>query len=289
MNLASAQYCPIVTSFVLEQTGPLSYRGQSVADERRPVVFGGQIMGQMIVAAAMHEPDKRVKSLHTVFARAGTVTLPVDLALDPFLSGRAFGSIAASATQGDRMLSRGLLLLDRGEPDVIRHQVPKMTVGDPDDWDRAEGSGELGVDLRVVDGVDLMSSAVTGPPELYVWVRWQEVPGEFEVHQALLSWFTDPFLIGAAMRPHEGIGQDQAHETLSTGVITHTLTFHEDFRSDDWLLIANHSQHAGGGRTYGDGHVFTQEGKLVASFVQTNMIRQFRADAGARGKATGAM
>ena len=48
-----------------------------------------------VAAAAMLEPAKRVKNLHTVFARAGTVKLPVDYTLDMFHSGRAFGSIEA--------------------------------------------------------------------------------------------------------------------------------------------------------------------------------------------------
>lgn len=289
MTELSEQQSPIVSCFSVERTGPSAYRGQSVDDPRRPVVFGGQIMGQMIAAAALQAPDKQVKNLHAVFARAGTVKQPVDYTLDQFHSGRAFGSIEAIAAQGDRVLSRGILLMDAGEPDVIRHQIPRLTVSGPDRHAAAPGSDELGADLRVVDDVDLMTTAVTGDPELFVWMRWRDVPDEPAMHQALLSWFTDPFLIGAAMRPHEGIGQEQAHESLSTGVITHTLTFHEPFRADEWLLIANRSQHAGGGRTYGDGEVFTEDGKLVASFVQTSMIRYFRDDGSARGRAEGAM
>jgi acyl-CoA thioesterase II len=288
MNKPTDQQSPILACFTLDQTGPATYRGQSVDDEHRPVVFGGQIMGQMIAAAALQAPDKQVKNLHTVFARAGTVKQPVDYTLDQFHSGRAFGSMEAIAAQGERVLSRGILLMDAGEPDVIRHQIPTLQVSGPNNHAPAAG-GEPGVEIRVVDGVDMMTTAVTGEPELNIWVRWQGVPDEPAMHQALLSWFTDPFLIGAAMRPHDGIGQEQAHESLSTGVITHTLTFHEAVRADEWLLIANRSQHAGGGRTYGDGHVFTEDGRLVASFVQTNMIRYFRDDGNARGKAEGAM
>jgi acyl-CoA thioesterase len=283
------QQSPIMAAFAPEQTGPSAFRGVSVGDERRPVVFGGQIMGQMIACAAKLEPGKQVKNLHTVFARAGTVMQPVDYTLDQFHSGRAFGSIEAIASQGERVLSRALILMDAGEDDVIRHQVPQLTMSGPDNHPPAGHSEDPCVEVRVVDGVDMMTTDVTGDPEIGIWVRWSDVPDEPAMHQALLSWYTDPFLIASAMRPHEGIGQIQAHETLSTGVITHTLTFHESFRADQWLLIHNRSQHAGGGRTYGDGHVFTEDGRLVASFVQTNMIRYFRDDGSARGRAEGAM
>ena len=73
---------PILNSLVLEQTGESSYRGPSVPSEVRPVVFGGQLMGQMIVAATASLPGKTVRSLHAIFARAGTVTQPVDLEVD---------------------------------------------------------------------------------------------------------------------------------------------------------------------------------------------------------------
>src|ERR1700730_3859296 len=82
---------PILKSLILEQIGESSYRGPSVPSEVRPVVFGGQLMGQMIVAATTRLPGKTVRSLHAIFARAGTVTQPVDLEVDVMHSGRALG------------------------------------------------------------------------------------------------------------------------------------------------------------------------------------------------------
>ena len=284
----SAPMPPLHASFVLERTGATSFRGPSVPDERRPVVFGGQIMGQMIAAASQFDPGKRVKSLHVIFARAGTVNRPVEISLQPVHSGRAFASLGAIASQGERVLSQASILLDAGEGDVIRHQIPALPVGGPMLTPAATGD-HPGVEVRVVDEVDLMTADVTGPAELFVWVRWQDVPDNAAIHQGLLAWYTDPFLIGAAMRPHDGIGYIHAHDAISTGVINHTLTFHEPFRADEWLLIANRSVHAGHGRTYGQGDVFTEGGKLVASFTQVNMIRNFRDEARARGKDSAAM
>src|ERR1700685_3171711 len=93
--------------------------------------------------------------------------------------------------------------------------------------------------------------------------------------QALLAYASDGFLIGTAMRPHLGVGQALAHVSISTSVITHTLSFHEPFDPGQWLLLSQESQYAGRGRSYGRGTVFTEDGRLVASFVQENMIRDF--------------
>jgi acyl-CoA thioesterase len=75
------------------------------------------------------------------------------------------------------------------------------------------------------------------------------------------------------MRPHAGIGQSMAHVTVGTSVLSHTLTFHEPVDAGEWHLLAHESPYAGAGRTYGRAHIFTQDGRLVGSFVQDNMVR----------------
>src|SRR6185437_10935315 len=106
--------------------------------------------------------------------------------------------------------------------------------------------------------------------------------------QALLSYATDGFLIATAMRPHEGIGQSMSHVTISTSVLSHTLTFHEPIDASGWYLLAQESPYAGRGRSYGRANIFDAEGRVVASFVQDNMIRDFpegqRPHAGERSK-----
>jgi acyl-CoA thioesterase II len=114
-----------------------------------------------------------------------------------------------------------------------------------------------------------------GPAELFVWTRFPGAPEDVTTSRALLSYATDGFLIGTAMRPHAGVGQALAHVSISTSVVSHTLTFHEPFDAGQWLLLAQESPYAGRGRSYGRGNVFTQDGALVASFVQENMIRDF--------------
>ena len=124
-----------------------------------------------------------------------------------------------------------------------------------------------------VGGVDINDPDAVGPAELDVWTRFAGAPDHPGTSQALLAYATDGFLIGTAMRPHAGVGQAQAHKTLSTGVLSHTITFHEPFSVADWLLLSHHSPYAGRGRSYGRADVFTEDGRFVASFVQDNMIR----------------
>ena len=73
----------------------------------------------------------------------------------------------------------------------------------------------------------------------------------------------------AARGYHEG----QAHKTISTGVVSHTVNFHDRFRADEWLLLANESVWAGRGRTHGRCNIWTQDGRLVATYTQDNLVR----------------
>ena len=78
-----------------------------------------------------------------------------------------------------------------------------------------------------------------------MWTRFAGAPDDPTIDQALLAFATDGFLIGTAMRPHAGVGQAQAHVTVTTGVVSHTLTFHEPFAAREWLLLSHHSPYAG--------------------------------------------
>ena len=106
-----------------------------------------------------------------------------------------------------------------------------------------------------------------------MWTRFVGAPEDPAVNQALLAFATDGFLIGTAMRPHEGVGQAQAHVTLSTGVISHTITFHEPVDAGEWNLLVQRSPYSGHGRSYGTADVFSADGRILASFVQDAMIR----------------
>jgi len=261
----------------VEPAGAGRYRVENEGDPAvRDVVFGGQLLGQMIMAASAGQPGKRVRTIHTIFARAARVSAATELAVEPLHDGRSFASASVTAWQGERLCARSLVLLDAPDPDLIRHGVPAPDVDGPE-ASADPGPSPLvfpGAELRIVDGVDTWSpDAPVGPAELFVWMRYAAAPEDLASNQAILAWGTDGFLIGTAMRPHTGIGQADAHGKLSTGVVGHTLTFHEPFSMRDWLLVAHDSPHAGGGRSYGRAQVFTRDGRLVASFVQDNMIR----------------
>jgi acyl-CoA thioesterase len=94
----------------------------------------------------------------------------------------------------------------------------------------------------------------------------------------LLAQFTGHASIATAMRAHAGVGQAQAHRTLSTAINCISISFHADVRADQWLLYRHHSTFAGAGMTHSECRVHDQAGALLASFTVEAMLRPMAAD-----------
>ena len=258
----------------LEPVGEGRFRAQNFSEGPGGVIFGGQLLAQSIVAGGTIDLTKEVKSIHTVFARGGDLSKPLDIEVEAMHTGRALASAAVTVRQGERLCTRSLVLLSAVEPDLIRHGVDVPPVGDPEETPRSSPEGSFW-EVRVVGEVDISDPAAVGPPELFVWVRFPGAEAQGVVGQALLAYATDGFLIGTDMRPHEGVGQALSHVSISTSVLSHTLTFHEPVDAAQWHLLAQESPYAGRGRSYGRANIFSADGQVVASFVQDNMIRDF--------------
>jgi acyl-CoA thioesterase-2 len=274
----------LVGSLALEPDGPDRFPASRYTagnvEAGTGVIFGGQLMAQAIVAALAGQDGKRVKTLHTVFARGGRPDAPVEIAVERMHSGRAFASSTVTIGQGDRLCARSLVLLSADEPDFIRHadSLPTAFPAVPGPDDGAAGDDRTDDwQVRIAGDVDINDPEAVGPPDLDVWTRFRGAPDDAAVDQALLAYATDGFLIATAMRPHAGVGQAQAHVTVTTGVVSHTLTFHEPAPAGEWLLLSHHSPYAGRGRSYGTAHVYRPDGTLVASYVQDAMIRPLAA------------
>ncbi len=266
----------LVSGLYVEPDGNGRWRFPHVPPGERGVVFGGQLLAQLAAAAAAAEGSgtKTIKSAHGLFARPVLVDEEATVSVEFLHSGRAFSSATATMWQKDRECAKALVLLDVFEKDLIRHGAEAPDVGTPEaavPW----GDPTAGREVRTVGGVDILDADTTGPAEVHAWVR---VPGATDaqvLNQCLLAHATASFLIGSAMLPHAGVGQSIAHRDISTGILGHTISFHEEVDLRDWVLLSNESPYAGRGRSFGRGQVFSRSGQLLASYSQEAMIRHF--------------
>lgn len=249
-------------------TGPAGTDGRQVAK-------GTQALGQAIVATAKRFPDKTIRSAHAVFTRPVEIDSTVELTLDVAHQGRSTATAVVAVGQGSRLCATVTVLADVPTPDVVSHHALRPDVNTPDDAHPAR-QAMAGHELRLVDVVDVNSPDEVGPPELYAWLRCDPIPARDDLAKALLAYFTGQLGISTTMRPHRGVGTAQAHATVSTALMSTSISFHETVEWEDWLLYSHESTAAGRGMSYVRGQVHTEDGELLASFVQEGLIHPMR-------------
>lgn len=248
--------------------------GMAGTDERQ-VVEGTQVLGQAIVAVAKRFPQKSVRSVYAVFARAVVVGPPVEFAIDVVAEGRSTATAVVSVTQNGKRCITVTVFTDVPSADVIRHHLPRPDVAPPAQANHSE-MPMVGRQLRLVDVTDVNSPDEVGPPELFAWLHYDPIPARDDLAKALIAYFTGHLGISTTMRAHEGIGTAQAHLTVSTAPMTISVSFHEPFAWAGWILYSHESTQVGAGMSYVRGAVHTENGELIASFAQDAMIRPLR-------------
>ncbi|HVW81577.1 MAG TPA: acyl-CoA thioesterase domain-containing protein [Mycobacteriales bacterium] len=269
----------LIARLELRETASGRYDGDNLdLDYRR--VFGGQILAQTIEALHRHSDGKSLKSLWQQFPREGDVALPMTYEVTVHQAGRTFATLGVQASQQGKVVSVAAASLHVPEeglshpaspPSVPGPEAGKTTVIDMIPWE-----------ISVITDADL-SSADVHPPHYQWWQRTPDVSSLLAdsgsaddtdwLHQALLAHSTDLTVIGTALLPVEGLSQADTGTKFHSAVTSHTMWFHQPFRMDEWLLVDQVSPVLAGSRGFGRGDVWTQDGRLVASFAQESMIR----------------
>jgi acyl-CoA thioesterase II len=139
------------------------FRGLSPEEDRQRI-FGGQVAGQALVAAARTvEPDRHVHSLHAYFLRAGDPKVPILYEVDRIRDGRSFTTRRVVAIQHGKAIFNMAASFQLDEVG-FEHAFEMPDVAPPEDLldvrERAKAYGdELGawldrprpIDIRHVD------------------------------------------------------------------------------------------------------------------------------------------
>ncbi len=273
----------------LEPLGNGSFQGhQPVTALQR--VFGGQVAGQALVAAARTtDGDRLVHSLHAYFLRAGDTRVPIVYDVERTRDGRAFSTRRVVARQHGPdgppifYMSASFQTPEQG----LDHQDPMPVVAAPEEcpelgavladltrrpreeWDREWAALDVRYagDSRSSDAMD----AGVHPAQSRVWLRAAGPLGDDPaVHAAVLAYASDLTLLSASVLPH---GTWIGDPRLQPASLDHAMWFHRPLRADEWLLYDQVSPSASGGRGFATGHLFARDGRLVATAVQEGLVR----------------
>ncbi len=270
----------------LEQIEVNLFRGNSPADSWQRV-FGGQVLGQAMVAATRTVEKRGAHSLHAYFLRPGDPKAPILYQVERTRDGRSFTTRRVVAIQHGRPIFN-MSASFHAEEQGFDHQFPMPDVPPPDDLKsehelRAEIIDKLPpdigrwlsrkrpIELRPVNPRDYLNP-VKQEPVQYVWVRATgALPDEEQLHQCVLAYASDMTLLDTSLLPH-GVSLLDRQTQLAS--LDHALWFHRPFRADQWLLYVQDSPSAHGSRGFNRGMLFSADGTLVASVAQEGLIRQ---------------
>jgi acyl-CoA thioesterase II len=251
-------------------------------------IFGGQVAGQALMAAALTLPEEReVHSMHSYFLRPGDPHEEIRYAVDRIRDGRTFSTrrvVAWQRRKGEDVAIYALTA-DAAEPEeaVAEHALPLPDVPAPDELpsleevvapygDKAAIALTLGraVEQRLME--DPFDPRPKTPPDTKTWA-WMRVAGRLpegqRVHRAALTFVSDLTLLSAGLaRLGGGWGGRYVGSSLD-----HAVWFHQPVAADQWFLYETDSPAASGGKALCFGQIWAADGTHVATVAQQGLIR----------------
>ena len=250
-------------------------------------VFGGQVIGQALVAANRTVEGRMAHSLHAYFLRAGDPAVPIIYEVDRIRDGGSFSTRRVVAIQHGHAIFSMAASFQKKEAG-LEHQIAMPDVPPPEDLPseaelkaqlidrvpepvKAYWQHERPIEIRPVD-LSRYFSPETRDPSQQVWIKATgDLGDDLALHQCVLAYASDFTLLDTALIAH---GRFVFDPTLMMASLDHAIWFHESFRADDWLLYVQDSPSSGAGRAFCRGTLFTRDGRLVASTAQEGLIRE---------------
>lgn len=270
----------------LEQIEVNIFRGVSPKD-RWQRVFGGQVLGQALVAASRTVDQRVCHSLHAYFIRPGDPRVPILYEVDRARDGKSFTTRRVVAIQhGEQIfnLAASFQVPEEGlEHQFDMPQVPGPETLEPEEDRRRRLAHQLPeavrehftkpgpIDVRPVEEDEDLINPKKAPPYQDIWMKAKgAMPDDLAMHQCVLAYASDMSLLDTCLIPH---GVSWFSGRLQSASLDHAMWFHRPFRVDDWILYSHDSPRAGGARGFNRGLMFARDGALVASVAQEGLIR----------------
>ncbi|MCB1472312.1 MAG: acyl-CoA thioesterase II, partial [Rhodobiaceae bacterium] len=269
----------------LERLEENLFRGRSPQSSWQRV-FGGQVIGQALVAATRTVADWQCHSLHGYFLLPGDPTVPIIYEVDRIRDGKSFTTRRIVAIQHGRAIFSMAASFQRPETGLdYQAQMPDVPPPDalPSDTELKEKylqhatepvrrywMRERPIEVRPTSLEHFFSSKPTQPVR-NVWIRTSgALPDDPSLHQCVLAYASDLMLLDTSMLAH---GRSVFDDDIQAASLDHAMWFHRPFRADEWLLYCQDSTSSCSSRGFNRGSIYTSDGVLVASVAQEGLVR----------------
>jgi acyl-CoA thioesterase-2 len=263
---------------ILEVTavGSDVWQAWSPPDSGRPDVFGGQVAGQALRAAACTVPAGHFpNSVHCYFLRRGQAELPLDITVDRTRAGRTYSSRRIDVSQDGRTTFAMLASFHVDEPGrEFDHPMPGG-VPDPDSIPVSQRRARRpGLDMRIVP---------VEAPGVQWWCRVADpFPADPAAHYCGLLYVSDMGAAGAALAAvgfptgMDPLPEDERRLAMpgNFGSLDHAIWFHRPPAVDEWFFCDVRPLTVRDSRGLVFGRVFDREARHIATFTQETFLKE---------------
>jgi acyl-CoA thioesterase-2 len=242
---------------------------------RRPFtdhLYGGQVAAQALRAAGLTVPEGRhPHSMHCYYLRAGEAEHPTIMKVSRDRDGRSFSARRVEALQRGKAIFTMAASFHVDEESGDWSGVPMRTdVPSPEELDTMGDdrirSREILMDLRAVDPPTDVPEEVRA--SRWMWARTNEpLPDDRVLHAAAIAYLSD---MSSGFVDLDVPGLPRGGSSLD-----HTVYFHRPARADEWMFMALEPVSAAGARGVYRGSVHDRDGRLLATLVQENLMREW--------------
>lgn len=272
----------------LEQIADDRYRGESPQDGWQRV-YGGQVIGQALVAASRTVEDRALHSLHAYFLRPGDPTIPIVYQVERVRDGRSFCTRRVVAYQHDLEIFMMSASFQIDEPG-LEHQIEMPDIPGPEEligevemkammlnqpnvpapvkryWERDRPIEFRPVSLKHYVSRDKL------PPKQHIWVRSSSpLPNDQALQKCALAYMSDMTLLDTSLFAH---GMNMFVGKLQMASLDHAMWFHRPFDAHEWMLYTQDSPSSSNARGFCRGSLYKFDGTLIASVAQEGLIRK---------------
>ena len=256
-------------------------------------LFGGQLVGQAIAAAAQcARGSAPVHCVQINFLTAGKPGVPMRYEVRQLMRGLNFSVQQVLGTQGERTVVSANVSFHRGEEGPEFDQPLPEGVPDPESLPKLreviiEGADLLPpipprvkarmgnsriLDLRPLDAEGFLFTKTPGKAHFRYWVRVRQPLADqpLWMQQAALGYLSDYWFPLTALAPLTDL-------KLGTGLhiasLNHSVWFHRPINPNEWLFVDAQSPGTAAARGLSTATVYSRSGQVVASFAQEGLYR----------------
>lgn len=271
--------------FALDEVEPSIFRTRCGDANAHGRAYGGQILGQALMAAARTVPAGRAcTAMQFMFLQGTLWNEALDLQVTVLQDGKRFSARHVRGVQaGGRLVLDAqvsfALTIDapaHGAPPRVALEDPQSlpTVDQvPADW-AASVERSVGYPFVLKDGIDFRFAAPPPhlrldlpEPRLRFWLRSKtRLVDDPHLHAAAFAYLSDWWLNYPAVGGHQLDAQEAGG--LYVASLNHTIWLHHPLRADEWLHFDSTSPAAGSGRGLSIARVHDRQGQLLASATQ---------------------